>query len=75
MASFYCQELIKNTLHLCQSYIQKLLQDKGVLKGIENELSLDEDLLSVGEGDPLNKRTSYYVEENEKILNLLITNC
>lgn len=26
--------------------------------------------------DPLNpKRTSYYVEENERILNLLITNC
>lgn len=31
---------------------------------------------SSGKEDPLNpKRTSYYVEENERILNLLITNC
>jgi len=27
------------------------------------------------EKDSLGRRTSYYVEENEKLLNLLITNC
>jgi len=79
MASFYCQELIRNTLLLCKSYIQRLLleksQKKGVLKDIDNEIGgmasdfeQDGDILS-------NRRVSYYVEENEKLLNLLITNC
>ena len=37
-----------------------------VLKNIENNF---EEVVLAG------RRTSYYVEENEKILNLLITNC
>ena len=85
MASFFCQELIKNTLLLCKSYIQRLLQEKnskkadtsGILKDIENELGgdlIDKSMLD-SDKDILGKRTSYYVEENEKILNLLITNC
>lgn len=85
MASFFCQELIKNTLLLCKSYIQRLLQEKnskkedtsGILKDIENELGgdlIDKSLID-SDKDLLGKRTSYYVEENEKILNLLITNC
>ena len=85
MASFFCQELIKNTLLLCQSYIKKLMSEKqnpsivaGMpLRGIENELSgEDEDLLSMGgDNEGSRGRSSYYVEENEKILNMLITNC
>jgi hypothetical protein len=36
----------------------------------------DSDKNGVNTSDMLNgKRTSYYVEENERILNLLITNC
>ena len=48
---------------------------------LKNEASL-ENILSPNEGMDANqksdnqaKRTSYYVEENEKLLNLLITNC
>jgi hypothetical protein len=74
---------------LCKSYIQKLISEKNskrpseeVLKDIENEVNefdkslggSDTNALSAG-GDTISKRTSYYVEENEKILNLLITNC
>ena len=33
-----------------------------------NDFDADGDILA-------NRRTSYYVEENEKLLNLLITNC
>ncbi len=36
-------------------------------------MSLDSS--GVNESDLVGKRVSYYVEENEKILNLLITNC
>lgn len=59
----------------------------GVLKDIENELGSDF-LSSKSDNNKSNmsdsdkekdmlgsKRTSYYVEENERILNLLITNC
>jgi len=51
-----------------------------VLKDIENELGSDfmsnnDKSLSESDKDFLGKRTSYYVEENERILNLLITNC
>jgi len=64
-----------------------LLQEKnskkpGVLKDIENEyendftLNLDK---SLSDNDPKDfigaRRTSYYVEENERLLNLLTTNC
>lgn len=28
MASFFCQQLIKNTLLLCKSYIARLMQEK-----------------------------------------------
>jgi hypothetical protein len=31
--------------------------------------------LSELDKDQMGRRTSYYVEENEKLLNLLITNC
>jgi hypothetical protein len=49
----------------------------GILKDIENELGgdlIDKSLLD-SEKDIIGKKTSYYVEENEKLLNLLITNC
>ncbi|CDW76372.1 UNKNOWN [Stylonychia lemnae] len=92
MASYFCQELIRNTLLLCKSYIQRLLMEKNskspsqntnnVLKDIENELGSDfmssnnnDKSMTESDKDFLGKRTSYYVEENERILNLLITNC
>lgn len=52
-------------------------ETNGILKDIENEISSDMNDRSIGESekDFINRKTSYYVEENEKILNLLITNC
>ena len=92
MASYFCQELIKNTLLLCKSYIQRLLSEKksktqeggiatetsGILKDIENEIGSGDIIdksMNESEKEFVGRRTSYYVEENEKILNLLITNC
>ena len=55
--------------------------ESAILKEIENELAsdfgaLDKSLNDSTEKDLLGgKRTSYYVEENERLLNLLITNC
>lgn len=47
-------------------------KNKKKYKEIENELS---ESMSESDKDNFGRRTSYYVEENEKILNLLITNC
>jgi hypothetical protein len=60
---------------LCENYISRLLLEKKsktqtILKEIENELDN-----SSTESDIFGRRTSYYVEENERILNLLISNC
>lgn len=50
-----------------------------VLKDIEKELGNDlgglDERSEGSDKDIMDKRTSYYVEENERILNLLITNC
>lgn len=108
MASFFCQELIKNTLTLCTSYINRLLSEKNSraqegptifrqrapsanketsperldLHSVISDPDFDGERLGTRSvenepADPSNlvKRTSYYVEENEKLLNLLITNC
>jgi hypothetical protein len=53
--------------------------EQTVLKDIENELlndfeSLDKSL-NDSEKDFIGRRVSYYVEENERLLNLLTTNC
>ena len=82
MASFFCQELIKNTHSLCTSYINRLIAEKATgnnrsasRQGLHSEIAAD---LQGSEEDDVNsqlKKTSYYVEENEKLLNLLITNC
>jgi hypothetical protein len=76
MASFYCQELIRNTHLLCQGYITKLQEDRQAPKrqvsepkdGKPAEMKDEEIFLS-------GKQPTYYVEENEKFLNLLISNC
>lgn len=39
MASYYCQELIRNTLLLCKSYIQRLLIEKNSKKGGKSKIS------------------------------------
>lgn len=44
-----------------------------VMRDIENELMEFDRSLSSDQSST--RRTSYYVEENEKLLNLLITNC
>lgn len=67
MASFYCQELIRNTHLLCQGYISKLQEEKKKEGGREEEK--EEEINLNG------KQPTYYVEENEKFLNLLISNC
>lgn len=46
-----------------------------MLKDIENEVNDFDKSMSESERESFGRRTSYYVEENEKILNLLITNC
>jgi hypothetical protein len=53
--------------------------EQTLLKDIENELlndfeSLDKSL-NDSEKDFIGRRVSYYVEENERLLNLLTTNC
>lgn len=60
---------------------------KDILKDIENDLAFssgpsyennnenNNSNIMDADKDSLGKRTSYYVEENEKILNLLISNC
>ena len=65
MASFYCQELIRNTHLLCQGYISKLQEEK---KPREEDKEEEQVFLN-------GKQPTYYVEENEKFLNLLISNC
>jgi hypothetical protein len=61
LAAFYCQELIRNSHLLCLGYINKLT---GSLPNQSPELT-----------SAVSGQTPYYVEENEKLLNLLITNC
>lgn len=77
MASFFCQQLIKNTLTLCKSYIARLMQEKS--QAPESRGLIDQELVLLRDEeeakDDIGKRTSYYAEENEKLLNLLITNC
>jgi hypothetical protein len=86
MASFFCQELIKNTHSLCTSYINRLLAEKNSGKSTNRaassqnnglESTTENILQELNEEDVNNqlKKTSYYVEENEKLLNVLITNC
>lgn len=64
---------------MCKSYIQNLLYEKNskklVLKDIENEANEFDSLDVNGDKEAFGRRTSYYVEENEKILKLLIENC
>jgi len=68
MASFYCQELIRNTHLLCQGYITKLQEDR-VKPKEGDETGKEEEIFITG------KQPTYYVEENEKFLNILISNC
>ena len=92
MASFYCQELIRNSHYLCLGYINKLQQEKANKQkstsftrgkkggsGISGLGELAQNSGSVGadSDDPIiiGKQQTYYVEENEKFLNLLISNC
>lgn len=65
MASLYCQELIRNTKVLCESYIGELYQKTQVE---EAELKDDEE-----QGKRLND--NYYLEDDKKLLDLLIKNC
>jgi len=76
MASFYCQELIRNSHILCQGYISKLQEDRSQQRAskptdpnTQTSEVRDEEIFLSG------KQPTYYVEENEKFLNLLISNC
>ena len=82
LASFYCQELIRNSHILCQGYIAKLqapppdpkasslLQPKGLASSYSAQFKQEAD--AAGGSIPA---LPYYVEENENFLNLLISNC
>ncbi len=69
---------------LCKSYIARLISEKSHPETSESRALIDQELLLLRdeedkekpeEEEDLGKRTSYYAEENEKLLNLLITNC
>ena len=81
MASFYCQELIRNTKYLCVGYIQKLQQENEKSASIPKKPEAapadqgSDQKTSAEEEYNICKQQTYYVEENEKILNLLISNC
>lgn len=74
LAAFYCQELIRNTHILCQSYIQKL-QGAAAAAAHQTVNVNFGNSSDAGQMDSIPGTVPYYVEENEKLLNLLITNC
>jgi hypothetical protein len=65
MASFYCQELIRNTHHLCKGYINKLQQER-INNGGKKRLTTNDILreLSSHEDNSL-KKGSLSKEDNE----------
>lgn len=61
MASIYCQELIRNSLYLCQSYIGDLMEkDRKMTRADLGDKKLAE---------------NYYVESDRALLELLTKNC
>ena len=70
MASLYCQELIRNSKTLCENYIGE------ILKRTEN--GQQPDLTGIEDGDmPCSSKLgeNYYLEDDRKLLNVLIKNC
>lgn len=90
MASVYCQELIRNSKTLCEGYIGEILGRKkdGAKEGEEKEKEVEkvevkEEREQVEDGeegssekDLGNKlKEHYYLEDDEKLLDVLIKNC
>lgn len=89
MASVYCQELIRNSKTLCEAYIGEILKKKEQKQ--KQELNIfaakDKDTQSEkksndkgsnkdNDDDLGNKlKENYYLEDDEKLLNVLIQNC
>lgn len=65
MASIYCQELIRNSLYLCQAYIGDMLTEEKDKQKEEAKLQ--------SEGNQLLEH--YYVESDQGLLKLLTENC
>lgn len=62
MASFYCQELIRNTLYLCHGYINKLQQEK--VKGASNKKKSSSILANSRDGQPHEPQNAWNSNEN-----------
>lgn len=81
MASLYCQELIRNSKTLCESYIGEIVdraEKKQRLQAQKEGDALEEtDDLPKADGPILNKelRENYYLEDDKKLLDVLIKNC
>ena len=71
MASIYCQELIRNTQILCESYIGEILQrsdqKKDQAEQKDNTKKEDDNILN-----KLNE--NYYLEDEQGLLDILIKN-
>jgi hypothetical protein len=67
MASIYCQELIRNSLYLCESYIGNLLKNREKGDGMPEEMRNDEELR-------IRLINTYYMEDDKSLLDLLIQN-
>tara|TARA_B110000285_G_C14764799_1_gene441213 strand:- start:36 stop:467 length:432 start_codon:yes stop_codon:yes gene_type:complete len=75
MASIYCQELIRNTQILCESYVGEILL-RGDQKKDQNQLQGDVNKGEQKEEDSvLNQlNDNYYLEDDKGLLDILIKN-
>ena len=73
MASVYCQELIRNTQILCESYIGEILirgdKQKESAQGKEKDEIETKDEIQAQLGD------NYYLEDDKRLLDVMIKNC
>lgn len=81
MASLYCQELIRNSKTLCESYIGEIVEraDKKQKLDVQKEdgAGRESDIEPKSHGQMLNRelRENYYLEDDKKLLDILIKNC
>lgn len=70
MASFYCQELIRNSKLLCESYIGEIIS-KAEKKETTENIKIKSQTIDL----PNILSAKYYLEDDKKLLDLLIKNC
>jgi len=69
MASFYCQELIRNSKLLCESYIGEIISKAE--KKQEGQSKIKPQMIDL----PNILSEKYYLEDDKKLLDILIHNC